>query len=99
MSFASAAFWISAGATVWATHFLAIYGITTLACAQRMPVAVPWIVAGATLLAGSVAVVVLVKCLRVRSDFVRGVGAGHAGLALVAILWEALPALTVPPCA
>ena len=99
MSFASSVFWISAGPAIWAAHFLAIYGVTTIACAQRMPAAVPWIVAAATLIAGSIALVVLVKCLRQRSEFVRWIGAGNAGLALVAILWESLPALTVPPCA
>ena len=99
MSFASSAFWISAGPTIWAAHFLAIYGITTLACAQGMPAAVAWIVAGATLLAASMALLVLVKCVRQRSEFVRWIGAGNAALALVAILWEALPAFTVPPCA
>ena len=98
MSFANAVLWISAGPVIWAAHFLAIYGITTLACAQRMPAAVPWIVGAATLVAGSMATLVLVRCLRQRSEFTRWIGAGNAALALVAILWEALPALAVPPC-
>ena len=99
MSFASTIFWVSAGPVIWATHFLAIYGVTTLACAQEMSGAVPWIVGAATLVAGSIALVVMLKCLREKAEFVRWIGAGNAGLALVAILWEALPALTVPPCA
>jgi hypothetical protein len=86
---------MSAGAIVWAAHFMLIYGLTGLACARGLPGIVPWAIAVATALAVAAAVALLL----VRSaDFAGRVASGVAGLALVAIVWEALPALALPAC-
>lgn len=100
-SFARVTFDVSAGVAVWAVHFLAIYGFTALACAGRFHVgAIPWVVAAATLFAlaaaGALVVRAATRCAR---RFIDWLSAAIAGLALLAIAWEALAAWIVPPCA
>jgi hypothetical protein len=84
---------MSSGAIVWAAHFMAIYGITALACARGFPAAVPWAIGIATALALAAVIVIIVFNAR---DWLT---AAVAGLALIAIVWEAIPVLVVPACA
>jgi hypothetical protein len=83
---------MSSGAIVWAAHFMAIYGITALACARGSPATVPWAIGIATALAlAAIAIIVF--------NFRDWMSAAVAGLALLAIVWEAIPVLVVPACA
>lgn len=98
MTFARTGWLLSAGAVCWAAHFTAIYAFTGIACARNMAGAVPWAIAAITSLAVAVAAAMLVLALRRRDSFEHRLAAGILGLALVAIVWEALPALMVPAC-
>jgi hypothetical protein len=98
VSFAHASGLIGAGALCWALHFAAIYGLTGLACARGMPGAVPWAIAIPTVAAAAAATAVLVLARRRRDSFEHWLAAAAAGLALTAIVWEAIPALLVPAC-
>ncbi len=99
------------GLIVWAAHFLLVYMFTGLVCARpawaRFEVLgiglVPFGIGTGTLLA----VALLLALLRIgwrdgagdTAGFLRAVTLGGIGLALVAVLWEALPAVTIAPCA
>ena len=105
--FVRAATMSSAGAVVWAAHFVVIYGYTGLACARRfepwgksLVALVPWVVATATLIACAAAVMLIVRTLRADApmDFTHWIGAGVASLALLAMLLEAVPVLLLPAC-
>ena len=91
-------FFMSSGAVIWALHFGAIYGLTGLACARGWQAAVPPGIALATVVAAILALAVLVAGWRRRAQFESWMTAGIAALALLAILWEALPVLIVPIC-
>jgi heme/copper-type cytochrome/quinol oxidase subunit 2 len=99
MTFARAGLLMAAGPLAWAAHFAAIYGFTGIACARGIAGAVPWAIAAFTLVAAGVVLAVIVTCLRRRESFEHWLAATLAGAALVAILWEAIPALLVPACA
>jgi hypothetical protein len=96
------------GALIWAVHFIASYGFTTLACARDLASIqwltigiVPWVVGGATAIALLVALSVIVAAVRTDPaiGFVEWMTASVAALASLAIVWEALPAMMVPACA
>lgn len=99
MSFTRSALLMSAGVLCWALHFAAIYGFTGVACARGFTHAVPWAVGAITLVACAGAAVVMRIALRRRESFEHWLAAALAGAALIAIAWEALPALLVPACA
>ena len=99
MSFTRTALRMSAGPIAWALHFAAIYGSTGVACARGLPGTVPWAVGIATLAAGAACVATIVAGVRRRDEFESWLSAALAGLALLAIAWEALTALLVRPCA
>ncbi len=97
---------------VWLLHFGFAYGAHALGCARGwasspmwgVPV-VPLVVGIATVVALGAVVAILVRAvLRVRGApsgtgrFVDQVTAGLAALALVAIVFTALPVLMVSPC-
>jgi hypothetical protein len=102
------------GLMIWAAYFLVIYVFTALACARRFADlswlgigVVPWVIGTATLAAATTTLVVIglaVHDARLKtsrnnmSSFVPWMTAAFGGLALVAILWEALPVLLVPTC-
>ena len=102
------------GLLIWAAHFLVIYVFTALACARRFSHIewlgigiVPWMIGVATLAAIAATLIVIWLALRdarastarnTISSFVPWMTAAFGGLALVAILWEALPVLLVPVC-
>lgn len=98
MSFAATAFRISAGVIVWAVHFGVVYGLTAIACARGAPSLAVWTIGIATLVAAAIAAAVLVREWRRREAFEAWLAAGLAALALVAIVWEAVPVLIVPVC-
>lgn len=84
---------------VWALHFAVIYGTTGLACARGAPGMVPWVIGIATLLAAAACSAIFVMHARRRGAFRHWLSAGIAAMALLAIVWEALPVLLVPACA
>ena len=112
MSFGSALVRMSAPLVIWALHFLVIYGLTAIACARGFAAtrvlgldAVSWGIALATFVAAGAmlfTIGVAVRQLRPQSDgtaaFVNWMSAAAGGLALVGVLWEAVPVLVVPVC-
>jgi uncharacterized membrane protein HdeD (DUF308 family) len=84
---------------VWGAHFAIVYGVTSFACARASPQAVPWAIGLATLAAGTFMVVTMAREWPRRDDFVAWLALALAAIALVAIVWEALPVLMVPACA
>jgi hypothetical protein len=103
---------MSSGFLIWAIHFLIIYGFTALVCERGFVTVswfgigvVPWIIGLATLIAVAATLALVLRARNDRrrrlndtSDFVYWMTATLGGLALVAMLWEALPVLLVPTC-
>ena len=105
---------VLAGLLIWAAHLAVIYGFTGLACARRFaqePVLgvdlVDIAVIGVTIVALLAAAAVLVRAYRSAKmssseegsvPFLRWVAAASALLAMVAIAWEALPAIFISGC-
>jgi hypothetical protein len=90
---------LSAAIGIWALHFIAVYGVTGLACARGLPQAVPWAIGAATLLAlGALALLVWIS-LKNLGAFANWMTVAMAALALLAILWETVPVFLVPACA
>jgi hypothetical protein len=112
--FTSATLRVLSGLMIWAAHFLVIYVFTALACARHFADlswlgigVVPWVIGTATLAAATTMLVVIglaVRDARLNasrnnmSSFVPWMSAALGGLALMAILWEALPVLLIPAC-
>jgi hypothetical protein len=84
------------GVLVWAAHFGAIYASTSVACARGFDAAVPWAVGAATLAAAGAAGAIVVT--HWSPEFTRWLVAAVAAVALLAIVWEGLVVLVVPPC-
>jgi hypothetical protein len=89
---------MSSGVMVWALHFTAIYGITGLACARGWPSLVLPSIAVATAVAALASVSIIAAGLRRRGEFEYWMSASIAALALVGIVWEAIPVFLVPIC-
>lgn len=102
--------WI--GPLVWAVHFLTIYGFTALACARGLTSGAANVVVGfigaVTLLAATVLGVTIWLAVRNRrpppilpatSEFTHWLATAINSLALLAVVWEAMPVLFVPICA
>ncbi|CAI08698.1 hypothetical protein [Aromatoleum aromaticum] len=98
MNFVATSLRLSAGVIVWALHFSVIYGLTALACARGAPQAVPWVIGIATVVASGACVAIIARELGRGAGFEPWLTAGLTVLALLAILWETLPVLMVPPC-
>ncbi len=92
------AVWMAAGMAVWALHFAAIYGFTGLACARQWETQVPWVVGAVTVIGAAAAIATGLKGWRERTAFTGWMTASTAAIALIAILWEGLSVLGVPPC-
>jgi hypothetical protein len=90
---------IASGAIVWAAHFAAIYGTTGLACARDAAQVVPWAVGGATIVAGAIALLIFLREWPLRESFNSWLAAAIAAISLLAIVWEGITVLVVPPCA
>jgi hypothetical protein len=107
MPFARATTRMFGGVIIWAAHFTVIYGFTALACARAFASAawlglsvVQWAVGAATLLAALATVALIVPAVRAaRPGFENWLSASVSGLALIAIVWEGMPAVIVPACA
>ena len=110
-SFLAVLFSVLAGTIIWAIHFTIIYGFTSTACARGLGTGVvPTTVAVATVVAGLVAAVVMVRSLRragsgtpdgdqaPAADFIHWVTAAVAGMALVVMILEGLTVALVPAC-
>lgn len=89
---------MSSGAMVWAVHFAALYGFTTLACARGFPAAIPWVAGAATLAALATVSVIIAGSFPGRARFVSWMTAAIAGVALIAIAFESLALAMVPAC-
>lgn len=91
------------GLVVWLVHFAGIYGVASVADVAVRDADAPgalWIVLGFTLACAAADLAILglaVPRLRRTSDgvdrFVNGGAAFNAGLSLVAVLWQGLPAI------
>jgi hypothetical protein len=90
---------MSSGAIVWGAHFAAIYGITALACARGFPGLVPWAIGIATIIAVALVFLLIWIAYKDIGAFANWLSAAVAGLALLAIIWEAVAVLLVPACA
>jgi hypothetical protein len=89
---------MSSGVMVWALHFTAIYGITGLACARGWHSLVLPSIAVATALAAIASIAIVAAALPRRAQFEYWMSACLAALALLAIVWEAIPVFLVPIC-
>jgi len=99
---------VSAGVIVWSVHFAIVYAFNGLACARRFAGiewfgagVVTWVVGIATVAAMAIAAAMIVsRALRMaaESPFTDWLHAGLAAFALLAIGWEGLAVLIVPPC-
>jgi hypothetical protein len=102
-----------AGLLIWAFHFGAIYAFQALACARGFAgrevagagiVTVFVVAATVVALLASAAVIATgwrtagANQLAEHDEFLRRLGLLVAGLAAIAIVWEALPVLVVPAC-
>ena len=105
--FGATALRLSAGVIVWAAHFGTIYGYTGLACARRFHdtgplwiAGVPWVIGVATLIAVAIMLWLIAPLVRGhrRDDFVVWMSAAIAGLALIGIVYEAVPVVMLPVC-
>jgi hypothetical protein len=90
---------MSSGAIVWAAHFMAIYGITALACARGSPGLVPWAIGIASIIAIGLVFLLIWIAFKDIGAFGNWLSAAVASLALLAIVWQAVPVLWVPACA
>jgi hypothetical protein len=98
MSFPLTALRISAGVIVWTLHFAAIYGVTGLACARGWTSIIAPSIGAATALAAAACIAIIVAGWRRRAEFESWLSASVGALALVAIVYEAIPVLIVPIC-
>lgn len=98
MSFPLTALRIGAGVIVWTLHFAAIYGVTGLACARAWTSIIGPSIGAATALAATACIAIIVAGWRRRAEFESWLSASVAALALVAIVYEAIPVLIVPLC-
>jgi hypothetical protein len=101
--FAAATLRMFSGVLIWAAHFLVIYATTGIVCAKRSSNAelVPWVIGIATVIAFAAVLGVMRSNLRRSANdrFIHWMAIALAGLALIAIVWEAIPVLLVPICA
>ena len=106
--FGTTALRLSAGVIVWAAHFATIYGYTGLACARRFHdtgalwlAGVPWVIGMATICAVAIMLWLIAPLVRRggTADFVVWMSGAIAGLALIGIVYQAVPVLMLPVCA
>lgn len=95
---------LSAGFLIWAAHFTLIYALTAVTC-SRGYIGVGTLrtsLFAATVVALILTFAVLPRALKPRSgrtlSFLGETGALVAGLAMIGILWNAVPVLFLPVC-
>lgn len=98
------------GPLVWGAHFAFIYGFSGLACARPAWLAgwlggnlVAWVVGGATLAALAAILALLAKTGLTGKPhdcpaFIRWLTVALGAAAILAIVWQTVPALLLPPC-
>jgi hypothetical protein len=94
------------GPVVWAVHFFAIYASTAIMCARAGAGSGPIValVGGASVVAAAILAWTIAASARdgagpaPRQVFVRRLTMVTAGLALLAVAFETLPVLLIPPC-
>lgn len=110
--FVSTTLFVFSGPLVWAAHFVGIYAFTAIACARRFAEAtwlgigvVQWAIGGATLIAVGVTLATMLAAARQARrgadevwGFIYWMTIAFGALTLIAVLWEAMPALIVPTC-
>lgn len=110
--FTSVILFMTAGLLIWAAQFAILYAFNALACARGFAAAtmlgfgvVPLAVTAATLIAVSASAWVLWRGLAAddasadaTGAFVNYTAIGVAVLGIVAVIWNWVPALIVPPC-
>lgn len=89
---------MSAGIAVWAAHFALLYGFTSFACARGPIAAIPWVAGAATFVALAAVAAIVVRSFPARARFAPWMTAAIAGLAAIAIVFEALAVAMVPAC-
>lgn len=87
------------GLIVWAVHFFALYGIASLFPGTQLARTLS-LMATVPAMAANAAILWIGAAGRLRSDddlqsWILDLGALGAALSLVAVLWQALPAVTV----
>lgn len=98
MGFVTRSAWLVSGVVVWAAHFLAIYVFTALGCARGFGHATPSVVAGAGVVAAAALGAIIVRGWTRRAHFEGWLSGAIASLALVAVVYETIPAWTIPAC-
>ena len=89
---------MSSGVIVWALHFAVVYGVTALACARGNARLVPWVVGVATLLGVGFTAAIIARSYPRRDDFAHWMAAAVAGVAMLAMVWEAIAAFVARSC-
>ncbi len=99
MRFVARSAWLASGVVVWAAHFLVIYGFSALACARGFASAIQPVIAVAGVVAVALLAAIIARGWISRARFEHWLSAAIALLALVAVVYETLPAWTVEACA
>ncbi|MCD6674237.1 MAG: hypothetical protein LT106_15475 [Burkholderiaceae bacterium] len=99
MSFATRSAWLVSGIVVWAAHFLAIYGFTALGCARDFGHAAPAAVVVAGVVAAALLAAIIARAWTRRAHFECWLSGAIAFVALVAVVYETVPAWAIPACA
>ncbi|MGH8717617.1 MAG: hypothetical protein ACREV0_01530 [Burkholderiales bacterium] len=105
MTFPATTLRLLSGILIWAAHFLVIYAMTGIICARANWIELlPWGIGAASAIAvAGVLAIIFVSLREIRgatepSRFLRWLTTAFAMLALIAIIWEALPVVMVPIC-
>jgi hypothetical protein len=105
MTFPATTLRLLSGILIWAAHFLVIYAMTGIVCARANWIELlPWGIGAASAIAVAGVLAILFVSLREisgaeeTSRFLRWMTTAFAMLALIAIIWEALPVVMVPIC-
>lgn len=105
--FTRAALLMFSGPLIWGAHFLALYVFTALVCARDAghlrwfgAGIVQWAIGLLTLLGVAVVGMVILRSMHggKEDSFVRWIALTAGGLSVLAMLWEALPAIVIPAC-
>jgi len=87
-----------AGVLIWSAHFLLIYAFTALACTRGFERAIPYTIIGATAVGVLVLALIGRRVVPART-FADWMTIAVAAIAVLAMLWEALPLFWAPACA
>ena len=87
-----------AGVLIWAAHFLLIYTFTALACTRDLASSVVPVIIAATGL-GVLGAALIARSALPPRGFADWLAVSVASIAILAMMWEALPLLWIPVCA